>query len=689
MKKTFKTFALMLLTAFAFSSCVDVPAPYNLPDDGSNSGNNSSGTTIEPQGDGTAASPFNVAAAVAKIKEMEAGVESTEEYYIKGKVLAVKTDQATITQYGNHTFTMVDEGSTSPVFTAFQVYGPGKKKFTSVDDIKVGDEVVVCGKVVNYKGNTPETVGKGAAYVVSINASDDSGGGDQGDIQHISIAEFLERADPNTTYELTGVVRNIVNTLYGNFDLVEGDAKIYIYGLLDLNGAPKQFESLGIAEGDVVTLTGKYLLFNNKPEISNAQFVSVVKDGGGGSSTTDSSKENPLTVTQAMSASGNNYVKGYIVGYIDGMSLATGATFGVPSTAETEILLAETPDETSPDNVFPVQLPAGDIRNALELSAHSNYLKQEVLLYGSVEKYFGVTGMKGTSWVSIDGNTYGTDPEGGDTPIGDIQHITIAEFLEKADPNTTYELTGTVSNIANTTYGNFDLVEGEASIYIYGLLDLNGEAKKFESLNIAEGDVVTLTGKYFLYNDKPEIKNAQFVSVVKGDGGGGDTPGPGGDPVTDLVNGDFESWVSASELTGWKPSAGTGPGNATYSQSTDAHGGAYACLVAAPGSTNKRLATQEITLEAGSYTFSFYAKCTTGDKSQTRAGYVPMKADGTPDTYKYGDYIDLNSSEWTLVSYDFELTSTTTLCLLVMNPKGSSYSVSQDILVDDATLVKH
>ena len=134
MKKTFKTFALMLLTAFAFSSCVDVPAPFGLPEKDSNTEGGTTGTKVEPKGDGTAASPFNVAAAVAKIKEMEPGVESTEEYYIKGKVLAVTTTAETIKQYGNHTFTMVDEGDNSTVFTAFQVYGPGKQKFTLSSD---------------------------------------------------------------------------------------------------------------------------------------------------------------------------------------------------------------------------------------------------------------------------------------------------------------------------------------------------------------------------------------------------------------------------------------------------------------------------------------------------------------------------------------------------------------------------
>jgi hypothetical protein len=101
-----------------------------------------------------------------------------------------------------------------------------------------------------------------------------------------------------------------------------------------------------------------------------------------------------------------------------------------------------------------------------------------------------------------------------------------------------------------------------------------------------------------------------------------------------------------------------------------------------------------MTLEAGSYTFSFYAKSTTGDVCQTRAGYVSIKEDGAVGTYTYKDaegndvYVDLNNTGWTLVTYDFELTAKTTLCLIVMNPKDSNYSKSQDILVDDATLVK-
>ena len=208
----------------------------------------------------------------------------------------------------------------------------------------------------------------------------------------------------------------------------------------------------------------------------------------------------------------------------------------------------------------------------------------------------------------------------------------------------------------------------------------------------AKGMKVKITGQLMKYVKSgqvtPEIKNADVVILEQGSDDGGDDPNPGGDDVTELVNGGFEEWVSDSEPKGWKSASSAS--NATLSKSTDARNGSFACQIAAPGSANKRLATQEITLEAGSYTLSFYAKSTTADKCQTKGGYVHVNDDGSiTDSYQYAKtYTDINNNGWTLVTYDFTLESTTRLCLLVMNPKNSSYSVSQDILIDDATLVK-
>ena len=580
MKKTFKTFALMLLTAFAFSSCVDVPAPYNVPDKNSNSGGNNSGTTIEPQGEGTLASPYNVAAIVAKIKEMEAGVESTEEYYIKGKVLAVKTDAATIAQYGNHTFTMIDEGDNSTVFTAFQVYGPGKQKFTSVDDIKVGDEVVVCGKVVNYKGNTPETVGKGAAYVVSINSAGGGGGqsGDEGTsvtcAEAVALTNALaDGATSTETYTITGYITEVIGSVSRNQQT---------FWMADTKDGGRVFEAYwanlpeSVTEfkvGMKVKITGQLMKYvkdsNVTPEIKNANVVVLEngddsgQGGGGGAEGIAVTCAEAVALTNALADGGTSTDTYSVTGYIT-------TVIGSVSRNQQSFWMADTKDGGNVFEAYWANLPQG-------VSAFT-------------------VGMKVT---------------------------------------------------------------------------ITGQLMKY----VKDGAVT------------PEIKNANVVILENGDGGDGGGQG-GGDTVTDLVNGGFEEWVSDTEPTGWKSACSAS--NAELGKSTEARGGSFACIVKAPGTANKRLATQEITLAAGSYTFSFYAKSTTADVSQTRGGYVPVNADGTVGAYKYNtNYTNLNNTEWTLVSYDFELTEQTKLCLLVMNPKNSSYSVSQDILVDDATLVKH
>ena len=132
---------LALLSTFALASCEDVPMPYPNPDvDG---GSDEITEEILPEGDGTFENPYNVAAVVELCNNLGSDAESAQAVYVKGKVASNTTTEATISQYGNMTFTMIDEGNTKTTFTAFQVYGPEKKKFTSVDQIKEGDEVIV------------------------------------------------------------------------------------------------------------------------------------------------------------------------------------------------------------------------------------------------------------------------------------------------------------------------------------------------------------------------------------------------------------------------------------------------------------------------------------------------------------------------------------------------------------------
>ena len=161
------------MAAFTFSSCEDVPEPYTQP-----TKPDAGGTTEgEPKGTGTAADPFNSIAAINYCKTLEAGVESDKEVYIKGKVVSIKEQFST--NFGNGSFYIADDES-SEKFYIFRSLYLGNKKWTASDpELKEGDEVVVCAKVMNYMGNTPETVAN-KTYLVSLNGktADGSGSGD-------------------------------------------------------------------------------------------------------------------------------------------------------------------------------------------------------------------------------------------------------------------------------------------------------------------------------------------------------------------------------------------------------------------------------------------------------------------------------------------------------------------------------
>ena len=93
---------------------------------------------------------------------------------------------------------------------------------------------------------------------------------------------------------------------------------------------------------------------------------------------------------------------------------------------------------------------------------------------------------------------------------------TIKEFLDAKNTTDTCVLTGVVSNIVNTTYGNFDLTDETGSVYVYGLLTPAGENKKFATLGVEAGDTLTMKAVYSEFNSKAQAKNAVFVSVKKG-----------------------------------------------------------------------------------------------------------------------------------------------------------------------------
>ena len=109
------------------------------------------GPEVDPAGEGTEASPYNVTKALEVATALKDG-EETAEVYVAGVISAIKEVS---TQYGNAEYTIVDEGG-SKTIGVFRGYWLGGERFTAEDQIKIGGKVVVKGKLVNYKGNTPQ-----------------------------------------------------------------------------------------------------------------------------------------------------------------------------------------------------------------------------------------------------------------------------------------------------------------------------------------------------------------------------------------------------------------------------------------------------------------------------------------------------------------------------------------------------
>ena len=141
-------------------------------------------------------------------------------------------------------------------------------------------------------------------------------------------------------------------------------------------------------------------------------------------------------------------VKGYIVGSIDDKSI-DDANFSGTAVLKTNLLLADNADETDIAKCLAVQLPSGKVRDALNLVDNPGNYKKFVTLTGSLEKYFGVAGLKSVSKYVIDGVT----PEEPETPETPANTYVNEAFTNGFGSFTTQETLGDYAWVSDATYG--------------------------------------------------------------------------------------------------------------------------------------------------------------------------------------------------------------------------------------------
>lgn len=168
------------------------------------------------------------------------------------------------TEYGN--LYLADYTGEVYVYGTYDADGNRFDAFAT--PVNEGDIITVCGVKSSYNGS-PQMKNVTLEKHIPVTA--------------VTVDEFLAAAEATDVYyRLTGTMKNInlnddgTQNVYGNFDLVdEAGSSVYVYGLLSGWGGPKkEFQSLGLKEGDVVTLIGVRTSYNGTAQVGSAFYVS-------------------------------------------------------------------------------------------------------------------------------------------------------------------------------------------------------------------------------------------------------------------------------------------------------------------------------------------------------------------------------------------------------------------------------
>ncbi|WP_409299401.1 endonuclease [Peribacillus sp. SCS-26] len=271
--------------------------------------------------------------------------------------------------------------------------------------------------------------------------------------------------------------------------------------------------------------------------------------------------------------SGTATVEGYIVGTVNGGS-GTSITYkhSGPFTADTNLALADKPDETDRTKIIPVQLPSGAIRTDLNLKANPDNLGKKVQITGALEAYFATAGLKnptayhfveagdvnkaeavtaapgsgavaagtlvslttGTDGAQVYYTTDGSAPGKGSTLYSDpikierdtvIKAIAVKDGLQDSDAaEFTYTVASvkSIADVRQLPVGSSAVTAGVVTAVFGSTVYIQDETAGLvlygSNLNLTQGDRVQASGKLADYNSLLELEVKAADVTVTGHG---------------------------------------------------------------------------------------------------------------------------------------------------------------------------
>lgn len=291
------------MAAFTFISCEDVPEPYTLPTKPETPGN------TDPNQKGSESNPYTVTEAIALIKT---GTAPSTAVCVKGKITAVTFFNAT---YSSLSYNIADEGS-SDVIEVYSGKGKDGANFSSKDDLKVGQTVVVKGIVKAFTkndGTIVNEIDKNSTIISIENTGTTSpdtpttGKGSLSDPYNVAeaIAAIKAGTAPTAQVYLTGIISDVAfyNDQYKSITYyISDDGKskdMQVYSGKGLNGADfASKEDLKV--GQKVTILGKIMKFTDKNgndimEVDKTSSIVKIEGEGGGEVKPDPTPDTPAS----------------------------------------------------------------------------------------------------------------------------------------------------------------------------------------------------------------------------------------------------------------------------------------------------------------------------------------------------------------------------------------------------------